>query len=101
MKYTGTSFIASDYTSLTAALDVNGNSIISSSNGNIAIAPNGTGDVTISNGSITNTFDGATGDIDFPTKVKYKNEYTTLGVAPSAAAILDIFSQLMAMILHM
>ena len=86
LKYTGTSFIASDYTSLTAALDVNGNSIISSSNGNIAIAPNGTGDVTISNGSITNTFDGATGDIDFPTKVKYKNEYTTLGVAPSATA---------------
>lgn len=85
LKYTGTSFIASDYTALTAALDVNSNSIISSSNGNIVIAPNGTGDVRISNGSITNTFSGSSGEIDLPTKVKYKNEYTSLGVAPAAA----------------
>ena len=85
LKYTGTSFIASDYNSLTAALDVNSNSIISSSNGNIVIAPNGTGDVRISNGSITNTFSGSSGEIDLPTRVKYKNEYTSLGVAPAAA----------------
>ena len=84
LRYSGTSFVASDFLNLTSALDVNGNSIISSNNGNISIAPNGTGDVTISNGSVTNTFDGATGDIDLPTKVKYKNEYATLGVAPSA-----------------
>ena len=55
LRYNGTTFIPSDYTQLTSALDVNSNSIISSSNGNISIAPNGTGNVTISNGSITNT----------------------------------------------
>ena len=47
---------------LTSNLDVNGNNITSSSNGNIALAPNGTGDVLISSGSVTNTFDGATGN---------------------------------------
>ena len=40
LRYNGTNFIPSDYTNLTAALDVNGNSIISASNGNIIIAPN-------------------------------------------------------------
>lgn len=35
----------SDLTTLAADMDVNGNSIISSSNGDIAITPNGTGDV--------------------------------------------------------
>ena len=56
LRYNGTNFVASDYLNLTSALDVNSNSIISSSNGNINIAPNGTGNVTIGNGSITNTF---------------------------------------------
>jgi|TARA_B100001094_G_scaffold48983_1_gene44381 hypothetical protein len=86
LRYNGSSFLPSDLTTLTAALDVNGNSIISSSNGNIAIAPNGTGDVTISNGGITSTFDGATGIVDFPTQVGYKNEFTSLGSAPAAAS---------------
>ena len=84
LRYNGTNFVASDLLNLTSALDVNGNSIISSSNGNISFTPNGTGDVIISNGSVTNTFDGATGDIDLPTKVKYKNEYASLGAAPAA-----------------
>ena len=33
----------------------------------------------------TSTFDGATGEINMPTKVKFKNEYSSLGAAPSAA----------------
>ena len=70
---------------LTAALDVNGNNIVSSSNGDINISPNGTGDVNLSVGSITTNFDGATGEVNMPTKVKYKNEYASLGSAPSAA----------------
>ena len=45
LRYNGTSFLPSDFTNLTAALDVNNNSIISSSNGNIAVAANGTGDI--------------------------------------------------------
>ena len=85
LRYNGTSFLPSDYTSLTAALDVNGNNIVSSSNGDINIAPNGTGDLNLSAGSITTNFDGATGEVNMPTKVKYKNEYTSLGVAPTAA----------------
>ena len=85
LRYNGTTFIPSDYTQLTSALDVNSNSIISSSNGNISIAPNGTGNVTISNGSITNTFNGTDGTIDLPTIIKYKNEYTSLGASPLPA----------------
>ena len=86
LRYNGSNFIPMDLTTLTAALDVNGNSIVSSTNGNIALAPNGTGDVTISAGSVTATFDGATGDIDLPTRVGYKNEFPALGNAPSAAS---------------
>ena len=85
LRYNGTTFIPSDYTQLTSALDVNSSSIISSSNGNISIAPNGTGNVTISNGSITNTFNGTDGTIDLPTTIKYKNEYTSLGASPLPA----------------
>ena len=58
LRYNGSSFLPSDLTSLTAALDVNGNSIISTSNGNIGFAPNGTGDVTFGVGGVTSTFDG-------------------------------------------
>ena len=83
LRYNGTSFIPSDYSNLTSALDVNGNSIISSSNGNIALAANGTGDITLAAGSVTSTFDGDTGQVDIPTKVKYKNEYATLSAAPA------------------
>ena len=85
LRYNGSTFLPSDYTTLTSALDVSGNSIISSSNGNITVAPNGTGDVLLTAGSVTSTFDGATGTIDFPTSIKYKNEYSALGNAPAAA----------------
>ena len=86
LRYNGTNFIPSDYSLLTSSLDVNGNNIISSSNGNIRIAPNGTGDFVVTNGTVTNTFDGTSGVIDLPTQVKYKNEYTSLAAAPAAAS---------------
>lgn len=85
LRFNGTNFLPSDYSQLTTALDVNNNSIISASNGNIVIAPNGTGDVRISAGNITSTFEGSDGTIDFPTKVKYTNEFATVGDAPAAA----------------
>ncbi len=91
LRYNGTTFLPSDYTNLTANLDVNGNNIVSSSNGNIAITPNGTGNTTISNGSIVNTFNGTTGVVDFPTKIQYKNEYTAVGNAPAAATYTGYF----------
>ena len=91
LRYNGSTFLPSDYTTLTSALDVSGNSIISSSNGNITVAPNGTGDVLLTAGSVTSTFDGATGTIDFPTSIKYKNEYSALGNAPAAATYTGYF----------
>jgi hypothetical protein len=66
-------------------LDVNGNSIISSSNGEIRVAPNGTGDINLIAGGVTTNFDGATGVVDVPTKLQYKNEFASLGAAPAAA----------------
>lgn len=86
LRYNGTSFIPSDYTNLTAALDVNGNSIISSSNGNINIAANGTGNITLGAGGVSTTFSGTTGNVTIPSKVVYTNEYTTLSSSPSAAS---------------
>lgn len=86
LRYNGTNFIPSDFTSLTAALDVNGKSIISSSNGNITLATNGTGNLTIGAGGVTTTFSGQDGTVDLPTKIKYKNEYTSLATAPAAAS---------------
>ena len=91
LRYNGSTFLPSDYSALTTSLDVAGNSIVSSSNGNIAINPNGTGNVLISNGSITNTFNGTTGVVDFPTKIQYKNEYTAIGNAPAAATYTGYF----------
>ena len=91
LRYNGSTFLPSDYTTLTSALDVSGNSIISSSNGNITVAPNGTGDVLLTAGSVTSTFDGATGTIDFPTSIQYKNEYSALGNAPAAASYTGYF----------
>ena len=85
LKYNGTSFVAANYNALTSALDVAGNNIVSSSNGNIGIVPNGTGDVLITAGSQTATFDGATGNVDIGSTISYKNEYTNLGNAPAAA----------------
>ena len=85
LRYNGSQFAASDYSNLTSALDVNGNSIVSSSNGNIAVAANGTGDITLAAGGVTSIFDGATGTIAFPTKISYKNEYSSLAAAPAAA----------------
>ena len=86
LKYNGSSFVAANFNALTSALDVSGNSIISSSNGNISIVPHGTGDVLITAGSQTATFDGATGNLDIGSTISYKNEYTALGNAPAAAS---------------
>jgi plastocyanin len=85
LKYNGSSFVAANFNALTSALDVSGNSIISSSNGNITLAPHGTGDVLVTAGSQTATFDGATGNLDVGSTISYKNEYTALGNAPAAA----------------
>jgi len=86
LRYNGSSFVASDYSALTSSLDVAGQSITSASNGNIVVAPNGTGNISLTAGSITSTFSGSDGSIDFPTLVKYKNEWGSLAAAPAAAS---------------
>ena len=86
LKYDGTSFAPGDLNALTSALDVAGNSIVSASNGDITIVPNGTGDVRITAGTQTTIFDGATGKVEVGSTISYKNEYTSLGNAPSAAS---------------
>lgn len=85
LRFNGTNFVPSDYTSLTSALDTNGNSIISSSNANITVAPNGTGNVVLNYGTGTATFNGTSNIVDFNTAIYYKNEYTSVGNAPAAA----------------
>ena len=85
LRYNGSAFVADNLSTLTSALDVNGNSIISSSNGEIRVAPNGTGDINLIAGGVTTNFDGATGVVDVPTKLQYKNEFASLGAAPAAA----------------
>lgn len=92
LRYNGTNFTPADLSSLTTSLDVSGQSIISSSNGNIVIDPNGTGSVSIVTGGVTNTFSGTTGvGVDLPTIVKYKNEFTTIGSAPAVASYRGYF----------
>jgi hypothetical protein len=84
LKYNGTNYVSADFGQLTTSLDVNGNNITSASDGNVVVAPNGTGDVLITAGTVTTTFEGSDGTVDFPTSIKYKNEYTALGNAPAA-----------------
>ena len=85
LRYNGSTFVPSDYNSLTSNLDVSSHSIVSTGDGNIVLNPNGAGQVQIVTGSITNIFDNATGIVDFPTKVKFKNEYGAIGDAPTAS----------------
>ena len=86
LRYNGTTFAPANFNALTSALDVAGNNITSSSNGNITLAPNGTGDVRVTVGTVTSIFDGATGNFDVGTTISYKNEYTAIGNAPTAAS---------------
>ena len=86
LKYDGSNFSPGNFNALTSSLDVAGNSIISASNGDISLVPNGTGDVRITAGSQTAIFDGATGGVSVGSTISYKNEYTELGNAPTAAS---------------
>ena len=86
LRYNGSTFVPSNFNSLTSALDVSGNSIISASNGDITLVPNGTGDVRVTAGSQTTIFDGTTGNVSVASTISYKNEYVSLGGAPSAAS---------------
>ena len=85
LRYNGTNFVAANYNELTSALDVNGNNIISSSNGNISLDPHGTGSIILTYGSSTATFSGSDGSADFSGTIQYSNEYDSLSDAPAAS----------------
>jgi hypothetical protein len=85
LRYDGTTFVPSDYSALTSALDTSGQIITSSSNVDVDISPNGTGNINLIAGSVTSTFSGTDGSINFPTIIKYKNEWGSIGLAPAAA----------------
>lgn len=78
-------FVSSNYTKLTSSLDTNGQSIVSASNANITIDPNGTGDLVVNYGTATATFDGATNVTTFSGPIIYDNEYNTISAAPAAS----------------
>lgn len=85
LRYNGTSFIPSDYSVLTSNMDVSTFDIISTSDRDIDLNPSGSGNVKLLTGSVTHTFNGTTGNADFPTIITYKNEYDSLGNSPAAA----------------
>lgn len=83
LRWNGSNFVPQDYSSLTSSLNVNNFSIISSNNGDVQVSPNGTGDFRVGFGGQTTVFDGSTGHVQVSDKITYKNEYPTVGDAPS------------------
>ncbi|AFD02697.1 baseplate wedge tail fiber connector [Synechococcus phage S-MbCM6] len=84
LRYNGTQFVPTEITELTSNLNTNGQSIVSSSGVNIPITPGSGANVTIGYNTNTATFDSANNLVDFPTKIKYVNQYTTLAAGPAA-----------------
>ena len=92
LRYDGSQFVPQDFGgTLTAALDVSGNNITSSSNGNVTIDPNGTGSFVVNYGSATATFGGSTNICEFSGVISYDNEFTALGNAPAPASKLGYY----------
>ena len=91
LKYNGVNFVPSFINQLETNLDVNSFNIVSSANGNINVAPNGTGNVTIGYGSNTATFNGTDNQVVFPTNILYKNQYSLLANAPAPTGNLGYF----------
>lgn len=91
LRFNGTQFAPAEITQLTSNLNVNGQSIVSSAGVNIPITPGSGANVTIGYNTNTATFDAANNLVDFPTKIKYVNEYTTLAAAPAAGDNLGYF----------
>ena len=91
LKYNGVNFVPSFINQLETNLDVNSFNIVSSSDGDINITPNGTGNATIGYGSNTATFNGTDNQVVFPTNILYKNQYNLLTGAPAPTGNLGYF----------
>ena len=89
LKWNGSQFAEGSLDTLTADLDVGTSKIISSSNGDITLMPNGTGDVKFwagGTGAALTYIDGADG------KLKYSNHFDTAGDLPENVAHHGMFA---------
>ena len=93
LKWNGAQFAEGDFSKFTGDIDVNGNKIISSSNGDITVQPNGTGDIKFwggGTGSALTYIDGADG------KLKYSNSVATTGDLPDSGTHDGMFALVVA-----
>lgn len=82
-------FVGSHYDALSSNLDVAGNQITSSDNGNVVVRPHGTGDIHLwagSSGSALTYIDGADG------KLKYSNHFDDVANLPDATTHHGMFA---------
>ena len=93
LKWNGAQFAEGNFDSFTGDVDVNGHKIVSAANGNIAIQPNGSGDIHLwagGTGSALTYIDGADG------KLKYTNSFATTGDLPDNATHDGMFALVVA-----
>jgi hypothetical protein len=89
LKWNGTAFVEGGLNALSEDLSVNGHDIISSSNGDITLKPNGTGDIkfwTGSTGAALTIIDGADG------KLKWSNHFDDVANLPDATTYHGMFA---------
>ena len=91
LRWNGTDFIPQDFSNLTSTLNTNNYNIVSTGGNNINLVPDGTGDVQVTYGGQTSTFDGSTGQLQLSSSIAYKNEYATVGAAPTLASTKGYF----------
>ncbi|ADO97706.1 baseplate wedge tail fiber protein connector [Synechococcus phage S-ShM2] len=72
LRWNGTDFIPQDFSNLTSTLNTNNYNIVSTGGNNINLVPDGTGDVQITYGGQTSTFDGSTGQLQLSSTIAYK-----------------------------
>ena len=89
LKWNGAQFAEGNFDTFTGDVDVNGHKIISSSNGDIAIQPNGSGDIQLwagGTGSALTYIDGADG------KLKWSNHFDDAASLPDASTHHGMFA---------
>ena len=89
LKWNGAQFAEGAFNKFTEDVDVNGQKIVSASNGDITVQPNGSGDIKLwagGTGAALTYIDGADG------KLKYSNHFPTTGDLPDVATHHGMFS---------
>ena len=89
LKWNGAQFAEGNFDAFSSDVDVNGNKIVSTANGDITIQPHGSGDIKLwagGTGSALTYIDGADG------KLKYTNAFPTTGDLPDNATHEGMFA---------